>query len=306
MSTAKYEAEGIVFDIQRYSIHDGPGIRTIAFLKGCPLSCKWCSNPESQRLRPEVMYQRKNCISCGRCLTVCKAGALSPENPAFVDRKRCVGCGACADICPTDALILKGKIMTVWEVMQILQKDATVYRRSNGGITLSGGEPLMQSAFSVELLRACRENGWHTAMETTGLASRAVLEKVVPLLDLVLLDVKSANPEKHKAHTGVDNRAIRENAACIARLAKEIVVRVPVVPGFNFSVQDAEDIGSFALAMGNIREIHLLAYHTYGENKYELLGRTYPMGDAPRLKAADLEPMRAVLERQGFACTVGG
>ena len=306
MSTVKYEAEGIVFDIQRYSIHDGPGIRTIVFLKGCPLSCKWCSNPESQRLRPEVMFRRKNCLSCGKCLSVCKAGALSPENPVFVDRERCVGCGACAEICPADALLLKGKIMTVWEVMQVLQKDATVYRRSNGGITLSGGEPLMQAAFVGELLKACREKGWHTAMESTGLAGRAALDKVIPQLDMVLLDVKSVNPETHKAYTGVDNRAIRENAVHIARMAKETIVRVPVVPGFNFSVQDAEDIGSFALSLGAIREIHLLAYHTYGENKYELLGRPYPMGDTPYLKAADLEPMRSVLERQGFACTVGG
>jgi pyruvate formate lyase activating enzyme len=306
MSTAEYEAEGIVFDIQRYSIHDGPGIRTIVFLKGCPLSCEWCSNPESQRLRPEVMFRRKNCISCGKCVSVCKAGALSPENPAFVDRERCVGCGACTEICPADALILKGKIMTVWEVMQVLQKDATVYRRSSGGITLSGGEPLMQAAFAEELLKACREKGWHTAMESTGLAGRAALDKVIPHLDLVLLDVKSVNTETHKKHTGVDNRAIRENAVHIARMAKETIVRVPVVPGFNFSVQDAEDIGNFTQSLGNIKEIHLLAYHTYGENKYELLGRPYPMADTPFLKAADIEPMRAVLERQGFACTVGG
>jgi len=306
MSKANYETEGIVFDIQRYSIHDGPGIRTIVFLKGCPLSCRWCSNPESQRLRPEVLFHRKNCIACGKCVPVCKAGALSTANPAFVDRERCVGCGACAAVCPTDALVLKGKIMTVWEVMQILQKDATVYRRSSGGITLSGGEPLVQSAFAAELLRACREKGWHTAMETTGLANAGVLEKVIPLLDLVLLDVKSIDPDTHKNFTGAGNKTILENAVRIARMARETVVRVPVVPGVNFSVQDAEAIGSFAKTAGGITEIHLLAYHTYGENKYALLGKPYPMDGTPNLKAADLDAMKAVLERQGFTCVVGG
>lgn len=196
--------------------------------------------------------------------------------------------------------------MTVWEVMQVLQKDATVYRRSGGGVTLSGGEPLMQSDFASALLRACRDKGWHTAMETTGLASQAVLEKVVPLLDVVLLDLKSIDPAAHKAGTGVDNRAILENAIRIARMARDVVVRVPVVPGFNHSVRDVEAIGSFVKLAGGIREVHLLAYHTYGENKYDLLGRVYPMGNTPHLKADDLAPMREALERQGLVCTIGG
>ncbi|KAA5607068.1 glycyl-radical enzyme activating protein [Roseospira marina] len=305
MSEIKFDQTGVVFDIQRYSIHDGPGIRTIVFLKGCPLACRWCCNPESQALQPTLMYQDSSCIHCGRCLEACKYGALSRNNPGFVDRSKCVGCGACAEVCPTDALTLKGKRMTVWEVMQELRKDATNYRRSGGGMTLSGGEPLGQPDFARELLKACREQGWNTAMETTGQAPKEVVEDVIPHVDHALCDLKSIDPAVHRASTGVDNRQILENALRIASLT-HTVVRVPTVPGVNADPASMEAIGRFALRMPGVDTVHILPYHTYGENKYALLNREYPMGDTPSLSKDAVATLKGVIEGLGLACVIGG
>ncbi|PWC32866.1 glycyl-radical enzyme activating protein [Azospirillum sp. TSO35-2] len=305
MSAINFEQDGIVFDIQRYSIHDGPGIRTIVFLKGCPLACRWCSNPESQRPDPVLLFHKPSCVACGRCIQVCRQGALSVDNPAFVDRSRCNGCGACADVCLTGALALKGRRMTVWQVMQELKKDATNYRRSGGGITLSGGEPLVQSDFSVELLKACHEQGWNTAMETTGCAPKEVVERVMPHVDHALVDLKSIDPAVHQDNTGAPNRLILENALRIASIT-ETVVRVPLVPGVNATAPAVEAIGRFAKLMPGVGTIHLLPYHTYGENKYGLLGRDYPMGDTPAVPAETVAALKGVVEGLGFTCVIGG
>lgn len=190
MDSINYNLMGTVFDIQRFSLHDGPGIRTIVFLKGCPLSCQWCSNPESQSIKPVIMYKEDDCLHCGRCITACKRGAISPENKTWINRELCSGCGECVNACPAGALVLKGKTMSIQQVIRELKKDATTYRRSGGGITLSGGEPLMQYEFASELLQACKGQGWNTAIETTGVGSREAIEKVIPYVDTVLLDIK--------------------------------------------------------------------------------------------------------------------
>lgn len=305
MTGITYEQEGIVFDIQRYSIHDGPGIRTIVFLKGCPLACRWCCNPESQRPDPVLMYQKSSCVQCGRCIPVCKVEALSFANPDFVDRSRCLNCGACANVCLTGALTLKGKRMTVWEAMQEVQKDATNYRRSGGGLTLSGGEPLLQPDFAVELLKACKEKGWSTAMETTGYADKEVIERVMPYVDHALVDLKSIDPAVHLANTGVDNRKILENAIRISMLTNT-VVRVPMIPGVNADPASILAIARFAKLMTGVGTIHLLPYHTYGENKYTLLGRDYPMGEMPSLPPDKVAELKAVVEGEGLRCVIGG
>lgn len=305
MEKIEYDLEGTVFNIQRYSLHDGPGIRTIPFLKGCPLACKWCSNPESQKPQPEIMYQKSNCIHCGKCFEACRYGALSKENPYMVDRDRCVACGACAEVCPTNALVLKGKKMTVWEVIHELQKDENIYRRSDGGITLSGGESLSQPKFTRELLRACKERGWHTAIETTGMTTKEIIESVMPFVDLALTDIKIINPSIHKNVTGVDNQIILENLIRISNLTKTIV-RIPVIPNVNDNIEAIREIAEFTKLMKNINEIHLLPYHNFGENKYNLLGRIYPLHGVKELPKDKINLLKQEIEKFDIACQIGG
>ncbi|MDS0528239.1 glycyl-radical enzyme activating protein [Clostridium sp. SHJSY1] len=305
MDTINYCMEGLVFDIQRFSVHDGPGIRTIVFLKGCPLSCKWCSNPESQSLKPVIMYQEMNCIHCGRCIKACKKGAISINNKDFIDRDICTACGECVNVCPASALILKGKKMTVEQVVKELKKDSINYRRSGGGITLSGGEPLVQSDFSKELLKACKVQGWHTAIETTGYGSVESIEKVFPYIDLALMDIKNMNSNIHKKYTGVSNEIILKNAKRISQITK-MVVRVPVIPEFNSSEDIIYEICKFAKELNSVNTIHLLPYHTYGENKYKLLGRDYSMNELGNLDEEEVEKLKRIVEGESMNCIIGG
>ncbi|MDD2978865.1 MAG: glycyl-radical enzyme activating protein [Hespellia sp.] len=305
MESINYSMTGTVFDIQRFSLHDGPGIRTIVFLKGCPLSCQWCSNPESQKITPVIMYRKDECLHCGRCIEACKRGAISVDNETFVDRDKCIGCGECANVCPAGALVLKGKKMTVQQVVNELKKDATTYRRSGGGITLSGGEPLVQHGFSKELLAACKAQGWSTAMETTGCASEQVINEVIPYVDLVLLDIKNINSEMHKKYTGVGNELILKSAPLISQIS-ETVVRVPVIPGFNHTEEAITAIAEYAKMLMGVRTIHLLPYHTFGENKYDLLGRDYQLQEIKPLSPEDMEQYKQIVENQGFRCVIGG
>lgn len=305
MDSINYNASGTVFDIQRFSLHDGPGIRTIVFLKGCPLSCKWCSNPESQNMKPVIMYKKNECLHCGRCINACSRKAISFENKTFIDRSICTGCGECANACPAGALVVKGKTMTVQQLIRELKKDATTYRRSGGGITLSGGEPLVQYEFAAELLRACKAQGWDTAIETTGAGITEAVEKVIPYVDTVLLDIKHLDTEKHKKFTGIGNEQILKNAARISQISST-VVRVPVIPGFNYSEEEIRVITEFAKMLRGVRTIHLLPYHTFGENKYDLLGRDYALADIKPLKPEELEHLKTMVEREGFQCIIGG
>ncbi|CAJ0992912.1 glycyl-radical enzyme activating protein [Sodalis praecaptivus] len=305
MKRVEYDTAGVLFNIQRYSLHDGPGIRTIPFFKGCPLSCKWCSNPESQRPLPELIYKKSDCIRCGKCVDACKQKALSPDNPFFVDRERCIQCGDCTRVCPTQALEMKGKRMTVSEVIRELQKEENLFRRSGDGITLSGGEPLAQPEFARELLKACKEKGWHTAIETTGFTTKEVIDAVFPWIDLALTDFKAINPAVHEENTGVNNSKILENLIRISFITK-VIVRIPVIPGVNDHPDEIRSIADFARLMSGVDTIHLLPYHTFGENKYNLLGRIYPMRDAKSQPEDNLKSLKSVVESMGFHCHIGG
>lgn len=305
MKRVDYDTEGVLFNIQRFSLHDGPGIRTIPFFKGCPLACKWCSNPESQRPQPELIFKKNDCIRCGKCIAVCKQKALSPNNPYFIDRDLCIQCGDCTRVCPTQALEMKGKRMTVGEVMLELQKEANLFRRSGGGITLSGGEPLAQPEFARELLKACKEKGWHTAIETTGFTSKEVIEDVFPWIDLALTDIKAINPLVHQQNTGVDNSTILENLIRISFITK-VIVRIPVIPDVNDNPDEIRSIAEFARLMSGVDTIHLLPYHTFGENKYNLLGRIYPMNETESSSETKMEALKKVVESMGFHCHLGG
>ncbi|MDO5293656.1 MAG: glycyl-radical enzyme activating protein [bacterium] len=305
MDQINYSLEGLVFDIQRFSIHDGPGVRTIVFLKGCPLSCKWCSNPESQRINPVVMYNESECIHCGTCINVCKQGAIHPSNKGLIDRDRCIGCGECANACPTGALVLKGRKMSVEQVIMELKKDATNYRRSKGGITISGGEPLVQHEFCKEILKASKAQGWHTAIETTACASKEVLEDVIPHVDLALMDIKHMDPAVHKLHTGITNELILAGTKVVSNMTKTIV-RVPVIPNFNSRKEDILSIASYAASLHNVETLHLLPYHSYGENKYGLLGREYALKDTKTLSEEQIDALKEIVESQGLRCVIGG
>lgn len=302
-----YNEIGSIFNIQRFSLNDGPGIRTIVFLKGCPLHCQWCSNPESQNIKPVLLYDATECIHCGNCSRICKVHAIGPENPNFIDYDRCVGCGNCVDGCPVSALSLKGRIWSVQDIIRELKKEEAVFRRSGGGITLSGGEALVQFEFATELLKACKAQGWNTAMETAAYAPLQAIEMVLPYVDVTLLDIKHMNPDKHEKFVGHSNDVILRNAPRIAALS-QVIVRVPVIPTFNYSEPEILDIARYAKTLPHVKEMHLLPYHSLGEKKYTMMGREYEMdtlGIKP-LSEKDLEPYKRLVESQGLTCVIGG
>lgn len=305
MDSIDYKKQGVVFDIQRYSINDGPGIRTIVFLKGCPLRCAWCSNPESQHKNRELLYRKMLCIHCNLCIKACKQNALSPENENFVDRQKCILCEDCANICPTGSLEIKGDNMTVEEVINELKKDESYYHRSNGGITLSGGEALMQADFCKELLKACKARGWHTTIETEGYASKDAIEKVIPFIDLVLLDFKANDDNIHQKWTKVSNKLIKENAKLIQDIS-ETIIRIPTIPGVNADVDEFEDMIKFIKTLDKIKEVHILPYHNYGQKKYELLGRDYKLKDVESPDDEHVEKLKKLVESYGLRCEIGG
>ncbi|MBW9149774.1 glycyl-radical enzyme activating protein [Clostridium sp. CM028] len=302
-----YKQKGKIFNMQRFSIHDGPGIRTIVFFKGCPLKCDWCSNPESQDPLVQIMYNEKNCIECKKCEKNCPAGAIDMLRPGRIDREKCTSCGLCAENCYPGGIVKSGEETTVEKVMTELKKETIQFRRSGGGVTLSGGEMLMQPEFAIELLKACKSMGWHTAIETTGYASEETIDKIIPLVDLVLLDIKHLDDEKHKKHVYVSNEIIIRNAKKIAAFGTELIIRVPVIPQFNCDKNSISDIAKFAKSLGIVKHLDLLPYHKLGANKYENLGLDYIMGQ--EIKTPDEDTMNSfkkIVEEYGLECSIGG
>lgn len=288
---------GFVFNIQRYSLHDGPGIRTLVFLKGCPLRCRWCSNPESQRVEPELAHNEDKCIGigeCTHCRDVCPNKAVRDKENGFIDieRELCCECFQCADGCPSLALSVFGKLMTVGEVMRAVEADGVFYGRSGGGMTLSGGEPLAQADFTCELLKEAKRRRINTSIETCGFVEWKDLERACGYLDSILFDIKSMNPVKHKEFTGVSNERILENFLRLCERFPNLPkrVRTPVVPGFNDTEEDITAIVDFIRGRPHL-EYELLAYHRLGQPKYKYLGRQYTLidlrPDDERMKALE-------------------
>jgi len=296
---------GLVSNIQRYSIHDGPGIRTMVFLKGCPLACLWCSNPEGQSPDPELKLNPVLCIGCGRCAEVCPTGAAAEEDRRRAAQK-CTACGACASVCPSGARRMVGRIMTVEEVMAEIVKDTPFYRRSGGGVTLTGGEPLLQAEFAARILRGCAEKGIDTALETCGAVAWSGFELVLPFLDLVLFDLKMIDPDRHRKLTGRSNRQILKNAARLATSPVEMVVRVPVIPGLNDSLESLQEVVDFTRTLPGVAEIHLLPYHRLGQPKYNQLGKVYELTTLKALEQEELAARARELETGGLEVQVGG
>jgi pyruvate formate lyase activating enzyme len=278
--------KGLVFNIQKFSLHDGPGIRTLVFLKGCPLACIWCSNPEGQSRQPELIQTCDRCIGtedCDRCLSICLEQSLGigDDGGVLVDRSRCDACGDCAYVCPSRALEVSGYWVTVADVMRTVEEDDAFYARSGGGLTVSGGEPLAQGAFVRSLLEAARARGIDTAIETSGLCSWKTLREVAPLADRIYFDIKCLDPEKHQRGTGVSNEQILDNFRRLRTELPEVTVfvRTPVIPGFNDSKEDIATIVAFIEAAGGAASYELLAYHGFGEPKYAKLGQHYRLSD---------------------------
>lgn len=302
-----YNEKGVVFNIQRFSVNDGPGMRTIVFLKGCPLSCIWCCNPESQSKYKQVMFNSEVCNECGNCMKVCKRDAINLNNECKIDRNKCTNCEECVDKCYSEALVMSGKDMTVEEVIKLIKKDSIHFRKSGGGVTLSGGEPLMQHKFASELLKACKSMGWHTALETTGFGDNNALEEVIPFADLVLMDFKNIDTSKHIKFTGVSNKIILNNSKTIVKMAEKVIARIPVIPDFNCDENSIKNIVEFIKNLKHIDEIHLLPYHVFGLNKYNCLGKSYRMSKSA-LKPTDdvMEKFRNIVESSGIKCSIGG
>ena len=279
--------DGCVFDIQRFSVHDGPGIRTTVFLKGCPLHCVWCSNPESQLPTPELLINPELCIGCGKCIRLCPVGAVHTDS---FDQEKCAGCGICAESCYAEARYLKGKPMSAEMVLDAVERDRSLYERTGGGVTFSGGEPMCQVDFLAEALQLCRTQRIGTAIETCGCASWESFARIAPLVDVFLYDIKHLDSEVHRAYTGADCQMILENCRRLARIANRLIIRVPVIPAFNFALDPLEQIARFAEEIG-VEEVHFLPYHRMAENKYRYLGRTYWNPGVERLTAEEVEVM---------------
>lgn len=296
------QKKGNVFDIQRYSIHDGPGIRTIVFLKGCPLRCEWCSNPESQQKESQILFEKSKCINCGICAATCPNNEITmgEDGPIIhYERINSNDLGWVSN-CPSGAISVKGKLMTVDEVMEAVLKDEIYYRKSHGGMTLSGGEPFYQSDFAIALLKRAKELGVNIAVETTGAVALEVLMEANPYVDLFLYDFKHYDSQLHKERIGSDNKLIKDNLKQLVESGANIMVRTPLIPNFNSSKEDLTIIME-KLKELKIKKFDILPFHQYGSGKYESLGMEYTMKDVKQFSEKYIEELREMVDSEGFS-----
>ncbi|MCL2488623.1 MAG: glycyl-radical enzyme activating protein [Oscillospiraceae bacterium] len=281
---------GIIFNIQRLSVHDGPGIRTAVFFKGCPLDCVWCHNPESKAAGAELAFYGGRCTCCGGCVGVCPRGCHVVAGETHdIMRADCTLCGKCVSFCPGGALEIIGQEMSAERVIAEALRDRLFYKNSGGGITLTGGEPLCQPEFSLEILRLAKEHGLHTCVETSGFGEVSRLEALLPYTDLFLYDWKESDDALHKQYTGVSHRLIVENLIKLDRAGGKTVLRCPVIPGYNARAEHYRGIAALANRLDNLTEIHLLPYHPLGSGKAAAVGRECSLSTLPALTAAEKE-----------------
>jgi len=301
--------KGVIFNIQTYSIHDGPGIRTTVFLKGCPLRCLWCQNPESQVLQPEIFFDSEKCTGCGKCVQACPNGAIEIcDGHSRTNRELCQGSGKCAEVCPNEARNIMGKHVTAGDVFKEVAADSIFYQRSGGGVTLGGGEPLAQPQFAVSLLKLCKDAGIHTALDTCGYARWETMKRVLEYVDLVLYDFKHMDPVEHEKHTEVSNDLILDNVRKIHHdLSIPIIARVPVIPGYNDSIKNIEATSRFITAeLGDSTGVHLLPYHKLGETKYDRLERAESAISITPSSEEHMSELQKIFESFGLIVHTGG
>ena len=299
---------GAVLNIQFFNLHDGTGVRTVVFLKGCPLKCRWCSNPETINSIPELGLNRILCNECGKCLDVCPENALTSDDEGVIqiDRDKCNICGECVTVCLPEALTVYGKKMTAQEVFKEVSRDKMFYDGTGGGVTISGGEPLNQPRFLSAVLELCRKDGIHTCVETSGFAKPKVLEKVLPFVDSILFDLKHMNSQTHKELTGQYNEIILSNAMKVTDSDTWVLFRIPLIPGLNDSPENIQQTALFVngLQKENVQGIELMPYHRIGAGKYETLDRSYLLNGLTPPDAIYVELVRKQFEDFGLKCTV--
>jgi len=304
-----YELKGLITNIQDFSVHDGYGIRVLVFLKGCGLRCKWCQNPESLKSYPEIVFRPKMCINCGRCIEVCPEGAIISVENGRIDRSKCNLCMKCIEVCPSSALIKIGKWMSVNKILKKIQTYSAFFTASNnGGVTLSGGDPLSQWEFSTELLKAFQKYGIHTAIETSGYASYNIMKKIINHLDLLLYDIKHMNSEKHRIGTGVTNDIILDNLRKIRQEKKDLesVIRIPLIPGFNEDIENIIKTSEFVNSLG-IKQIDLLPFNDLPGEKYREIGKgQWECINMRRQPDNQLDKLAKLVESIGLKVTIGG
>lgn len=294
--------EGIIFNIQKFSIHDGPGIRTTIFFKGCPLKCGWCSNPESQLEKIQILYDQKKCIHCQSCINACQHKAIQMINDKIIiNHQKCTGCLSCVDSCFQNALDYEGENKKITEIVKICLQDKDFYEESNGGITISGGEGMSQPAFLKELVKELKKHDLHLAIETTGYVQPNIFKELAPMFDLILFDIKHYDSYQHFLGTNVHNELIIQNLKWAVKQKIEILPRIPVIPDFNASLDDAKGIAKL-LTEVQLLKVQLLPFHQFGEKKYELLNREYRFKNKKALYPEDLQEYQQIFLDKGIDC----
>jgi pyruvate formate lyase activating enzyme len=296
----------VITNIQGFSIHDGPGIRTVVFFKGCPLSCKWCANPECLSIKPQMGFIETLCVHCGTCLDICANGAIRrTEDGHRIDYSRCQSCGNCRDHCSYGALVRYGESMTVAEVWDSVRRDKMFYDSSNGGVTVSGGEPLLWAKFVLELFELCRKESIDTCVETCGLADPEAFLEVIPVTDHFLFDLKHMDPDVHRKHTGQCNAQILKNAALLLEHGADVVFRQPLVPGVNDSIANVEATAGFLISLGkNATRLEIMPYHRMGQSKYKALDVPYTFEGLAPADDGLVESVQKAYIGHGINCTI--
>lgn len=293
-------------NIQRYSLNDGPGMRTTVFIKGCELKCPWCHNPETQSFKPDIFFKAEKCKSCGICQKVCPSDAIDLTSPdRRIIRRKCSLCLECVKNCPYKALEQIGLPVDEEKLLKEILSDKVFYQNSKGGITISGGEPLTHPEFVLKILKRVKKTGINTCLDTCGYANWDDLEMLIPYLDLVLYDIKCIDDELHKSHTGVSNKLIIENFVKLVNSGAKVRVRIPIIPGFNYTIKQIEKIADF-VERYPIEGVDILPYHNFGRVKYRMLDKPYGLKDRANLTKEDVKPYQNIFLLRNIKTTIGG